>query len=146
MIELRQDLWTVNADVLCVTTNGTVTDHGTNVMGGGCAAEAARLYPNLPARYGDFILAHGNHVFLLYPSLVMFPTKEDVRDPSTVARVNQSLLELEALTDLYGWDRVALPRPGCGLGGLSWVEDVYPLVAGLDDRFLLVDFPGVATV
>lgn len=144
MIEVQQDLWTVDADVRCITTNGTVTGHGTNIMGGGCAAEAARLHPQLPARYGDFILKHGNHVFLVYPGLVMFPTKETISDPATLACVARSVGELEALTDLYGWARVALPRPGCGLGGLSW-DDVYPIVAALDDRFILVDFPRIAS-
>lgn len=139
MIEVRQDLWEVPADVRCVTTNGTVTRAG-NVMGGGCAREAAERYPDAPRALGELILCHGNHVYLLNAELVAFPTKDEVRDPSTVERIRQSIDELIALTDLYGWRKVALPRPGCGLGGLTW-SDVLPILAPLDDRFLIVDFP-----
>lgn len=140
MIEVQQDLWTVDADVRCVTTNGTVTADGLNVMGAGCAREAANFYPEAPHTLGALIQVHGNHVYLIGPKLVAFPTKEDVRDRSTAGRVWQSAVELVALTNLYGWRKVALPRPGCGLGGLSW-DDVRPmLVSSLDERFILVDF------
>jgi hypothetical protein len=140
VIEVRQDLWTVEADVRCVTTNGTVTPEGLNVMGGGCAREAAERYPLAPRQLGRLLAVHGNHVYLLDGGLVSFPTKEDVWDNSTIETVRRSVVELETLTDLYGWQNVALPRPGCGLGGLFW-DDVFPLVNELDDRFILVDFP-----
>lgn len=142
MIEVQQDLWSVEADVHCVTTNGTVTPTGLNVMGGGCAREAAMRYPDAPLALGGLIREHGNHVYLLAPGLVAFPTKEDVRNPSTVERVSDSVYQLVSLADLYGWQRVALPRPGCGLGGLSWENDVRDWITRrLDGRFILVDFP-----
>lgn len=140
MIEVRQDLWTLDANTRCVTTNGTVTASGNNVMGGGCAREAAIRYPDAPRQLGEYIARWGNHVYILVPGLVAFPTKDEVYEPSTLERIRKSLDELVALTDIYEWRTVAIPRPGCGLGGLTWGE-VLPLVQDLDDRFLIVDFP-----
>lgn len=64
------------------------------------------------------------------------PTKEHWRDPSTVARIEQSLAELRAVT---AGMRVALPRPGCSNGGLSW-DAVRPLIAHYlpEPRFVVV--------
>jgi hypothetical protein len=144
MIEVSQNLWDVDADVRCVTTNGTIRFKDGlwwNVMGGGCAKEAAIRYPRIAATLGGMIHAHGNHVYLLTPNLVAFPTKEDVRNPSTPGRITQSLFELSMLQKIYGWEKVALPRPGSGLGGLNYERDVRPMVSVLGDWLIIVDFP-----
>jgi len=143
MIEVEQDLWSVEADVRCVTTNGTVLSGGNNVMGAGCALEAVLRYPDVSYELGSLIKAHGNHVYLLRPDLVSFPTKEDVRNPSTIERVESSIFQLRKLADMYRWSKVALPRPGCGLGGLDYDNQVLPLLEShlWDDRFIIVDFP-----
>lgn len=142
MIEVEQDLWSVEADVRCITTNGTVNAYNKNIMGAGCAKEAADKFPGLPLHLGWLISQHGNHVYLLQPGLVSFPTKEDVRNPSTFSRVQDSTHELLTLAKLYGWKKIALPRPGCGLGGLDYEKNVRPMLNGLlDDRFIIVDYP-----
>lgn len=148
MLELNADLWTVECDIRCITTNGTV-HHGRNVMGGGCARQAAERQPRLPAIYGQIIERHGNHVWLLEVEghdlpepLVMFPVKRRVEDRADPDLIFQSAEELVALTNVQGWHRVALPQPGCGLGGLSWNTDIRPLLTPiLDDRFLIIDYP-----
>jgi O-acetyl-ADP-ribose deacetylase (regulator of RNase III) len=140
MKEMSINLWDVEADVICITTNGTVRN-GRNVMGGGCAREAAELAPGLPGAYATLIERHGNHVFVMGP-LVLFPVKHRVSENADVELIARSVHELKTLADLYGWTRVALPRPGCGLGGLSWEADVRPwLSEALDDRFIIIDFP-----
>jgi hypothetical protein len=53
--------------------------------------------------------------------------------------ISNSILELLRLTDGMGWSRVALPKPGCGAGELSW-EKVKPLMLEwLDERFFVFD-------
>jgi hypothetical protein len=134
------DLWALKEtgalDTVCITTNGTV-ERGSNIMGGGCAHQAAIRWPWLPAFYGRQIEKDGNHVFLIGPA-VMFPVKHHVEDPADIDLIVRSARELVTLSDLYGWISVGLPTPGCGLGGLRW-EDVGPRLAEvLDERFNVV--------
>ena len=140
MLNQAVDLWKIEANVRCITTNGTVLPNGRNIMGGGCAGEAASQWPVLPLLHGDLITRHGQHVFLL-GALVMFPTKRNIRDKASLDLIVQSARELVTLTDLYGWSRVAVPRPGAGLGGLQWeaVEEILEPI--LDDRFTIVSYP-----
>ena len=141
MIELQVDLWQIDADVRCVTTNGTVLGDGRNIMGGGCAREARLRHPGVDYHYGSLIQMHGHHVFLIR-DLVMFPTKETIDEPASLETIDRSCRELLALTELYGWQKVAVPRPGAGLGGLEW-DDVRPLCEFHlhGPRFVIVDFP-----
>lgn len=146
MIEQAIDLWEVEADVRCITTNGTVTHMGENVMGGGCAYEAAQRYPGLPRTYGHLIESLGNHVFLMPTRvpLLMFPTKEEIWLGASEELILKSAAELKALTLIYEWKRVALPRPGCGLGGLDWA-DVGPLIGQVltEDTYIILSYPEV---
>lgn len=120
-------------------------------MGAGIAGEASRRDPNLPWIYGQLIKSFGHHVYLINSdsqkygpkNLLMFPTKNEVWEDSSAKRVIQSCQETIKLADIYGWKTIALPRPGCGLGGLDWHTDLEPtLWQLLDDRFLIVSFPG----
>lgn len=46
------------------------------------------------------------------------------------------------LVNRHDWGTVALPRIGCGLGGLSWQDCVQPMLAQhLDDRFVVLTPP-----
>lgn len=143
MIEQKIDLWELECDVRCITTNGTVRGgNGRNIMGGGCAREAVYRFPDLDLEYGDLIRRHGHHVFLMHDGLVMFPTKETIQDNASLATVERSCRELVKLADMYGWKKVAVPRPGAGLGGLKW-ENVKPVCEFWlhGPRFIIVDFP-----
>jgi O-acetyl-ADP-ribose deacetylase (regulator of RNase III) len=154
MREISADAWSVDCDVLCITTNCTING-GKNVMGGGIAAEAARRFPQLPRDYGRMIRSFGHHCYLMPPTnywhedgssprpLLMFPTKNEVWEDSTITRIIQSVLETKLLADVYQWTNIALPRPGAGLGGLNWATEVKPALEKIiDDRFLIVSFPG----
>ena len=53
---------------------------------------------------------------------------------------NGVIEELVILSDENGYNKVLLPRPGCGHGGLNWERDVKPLLQErLDDRFIVVN-------
>lgn len=151
MREMTGDLWTLDADARCITTNGVIrpTD-GAAVMGRGCALEAHRRFPGVANYLGLMILNHGNHVheLALVPKtsdgsslwvLLSFPTKNHWRDKSDLELIRQSCVELMEMADLNpSWATILLPRPGCGAGGLAWplVRDtISPL---LDDRVVVV--------
>lgn len=117
------NLWDMEADVYCVTTNGTVLDVGANIMGGGAAREAAARSQagGLPFVYGDLIKRHGHHCYLI-EDMVMFPTKETIEEDASLPTISRSLWELNLLWTIYKWDRILLPSPGTGLGGLPITE------------------------
>lgn len=105
--------------------------------GKGLALEFARRFPEMDRSYraacrrgevapGKLHLWSGRHFGI--PAVLCFPTKRHWREPSRVEDVEAGLL---AMRDLFSGGgargRVALPRLGCGLGGLSWLA-VRPLV------------------
>lgn len=120
---------------------------------------------NLDAELGELVFAKGNHVHLVKltrkvydpnyvkkgmfdlprligeetQNIVSYPTKEHFKDPAPKWLVIRSAEELLALTVRERWTKVAMPRPGCGLGGLDWERDVKPILSViLDDRFFIV--------
>lgn len=147
MIEDYADLWEVDCDARCITTNGTVKSNGRGVMGRGCARQAKHKYVGLEITLGAQLKVHGNHVAILCRTgdtdrpipLIMFPVKRDWWEHADLQLIAYSAEELVALTDREGWKRVVLPRPGCGNGGRSWEREVRHLIQPiLDDRFRVV--------
>ncbi len=140
-------------DALCILTNRIVRD-GKNIMDGGSAYEAAKRDPELPKILGTKILgieASGitndtafTDVLELRPAakpaILAFMTKEDFRNKSDPDLIRQSAIELMQLIDLHQWNNVLLPRPGCGLGGLSWEMVSSILIPILDQRVTIVAF------
>jgi len=145
MLELPGDLWTIEADARCVTTNGVVRPSGALVMGAGNARQAIQRYPGIDKRLGRLVRAYGNRPYYLADlGIISFPTKHDWHNDSDLELIQISALHLVELADEHKLARVALPRPGCGLGGLEWA-DVRPVLAViLDDRFLVVHKDGPA--
>jgi hypothetical protein len=50
----------------------------------------------------------------------------------------ESAKQLKNAADIYGWQKVVLPRPGCGAGELGWWEVKSILEQRLDDRFHVI--------
>ena len=70
--------------------------------------------------------------------IACFPVEHHPLERPDVGLIRRSALELAQLAQEEGWSLVALPRPGCGGGGLEWSE-VGPILRPLlDDRFLAV--------
>ena len=142
MLEREGNLWDAEADVTVITTNAIVKANGACVMGRGCAKEARDTYPGIDLQLGAAIRTHGN-VPILLPQhdrlIVTFPVKAHWREAATLELIQQSSLALVQLADEHEWESIAMPRPGCGNGRLSWEYEV-SRVLDLDDRFTVYSF------
>lgn len=107
------------------------------LTGGGCPAVAAKLFSHLPSMIGNIIAANGGFFCGLIDAnetqpLFIFPTKINVWEDSMLEVVQKSLCLLK-LTARTQKDKIfLLPRPGCGLGGLSWPSQIKPLLEASD--------------
>ena len=154
ILETDKSIWTVvvgSNPAICVTTNGMTKKDGSAVMGRGIARECAVMFPDIPVKLGERIISSGSGVYNFGVhikefdgithrfSILSFPTKTDWRYNSDKDLICRSCVRLVELTDLYEFDRVFLPPPGCGNGGLNWERDVKDLISQyLDDRFAVV--------
>ena len=132
MIEQQADLWEHGADWTVIATNLTVNREGEAVMGRGCALEAAQRHPRLAKAYGTYILGrtppHDADLFT-YGSLICLPTKRNWRQPSDLALIEAGVEQLLRFQSRQAdGTTFALPRLGCGFGGLRW-ETVRPILA-----------------
>ena len=155
MKEQKGNLFELDVDVICILTNGKTDINGNAVMGAGVALQAKRYDPRLPVYLGQLLQAKGNKVHSICNSdkygMWSFPTKHHWKNPSDLKLIETSCKQAMELAD--EWDhfrmltpltgnhvRIALPRPGCGLGKLDWETQVKPICEkGLDDRFVVVN-------
>lgn len=160
MREIQGDLFEQQAEAIVIPTNTELVwrENGTvpiSVMGAGVAKAAAeRFAPGnttnpLGRELGRRInLYGGEHIYaiqrcgLLWPYYVCLPTKRDWRKPSDLILIWDMVDELVQLTNTMGWQAVAMPRLGCGWGGLDWARVKPYLARTLDDRFIVVDLKG----
>lgn len=167
MIEEICDIWDKHdaGEVVCITTNGYRKTHdGHAVMGQGTALQAAQRWPDLPAILGRAIKVNNSIVQVIRERLVAFPVKPGygIADPHNVVRhvhhrfrqgnivpgwalvadldiIATSLQQLDQLRQARGWERVYLPRPGCGAGELDWESLVRPVCVEYGDWLIVVD-------
>lgn len=112
------------------------------VMGKGLALQFSQRFPRYFEAYVESC-AEGRTVpgeIWAYPSvhpdpvLITFPTKNHWRDPSRIQWIQDGLVNLRMrLTSGGPWSvdeirHIAVPKLGCGLGGLDWERHVKPLV------------------
>lgn len=166
MIERNENLIHIECDALCVTTNGFVKANGECVMGAGIAKTIKEIFPWVPKQLGTLIKRNGNKTQIIIEAsrvtnnitLVALPSKPvsgysdgtntvwpytlgafvpGFHMKSDINLIIRSIHELIDLTDEKGWETVAMPRIGCGNGGLDWNE-VKPIIEPmLDDRFIV---------
>jgi O-acetyl-ADP-ribose deacetylase (regulator of RNase III) len=133
------DLWTYPAQYRVVPTNGVLAADGQLIMGAGVALDAKRRFPGLPAALGRLVRAKGNRPFICVEEGVMsFPTKRHWKDPSDPKLILNSARWAQSLANRMRTRVVAMPRVGCGLGGLAWDEVKKVIAPVLDDRFVVL--------
>ena len=139
------DMFLEPADVICLTTNGSLRRDGGAVMGRGNALQAKRLWYGLDQLLGKLIKKHGNCVqvltretsagvkYLRLPRangdplfcpvpwhLVAFPVKDQWHEKADLDLIGASAKALRKMIKANNWKRVLLPKPGCGNGQLTW--------------------------
>lgn len=138
----KADLWDLHSqgEWIGITTNGFVKKNGCAVMGRGCALQASRRYPLLPADLGAHLSTFGNVPTLYYRTrLITFPVKHNWWEHADLDLIEESALRLSTLLEASGLTRVFLPKPGCGNGKLTW-EQVEPIFDHINDpRIKIVD-------
>jgi hypothetical protein len=139
MKEIQGNLWDhYGREIIAITTNGLVSKSGKAVLGNGCARQAGERFPDLARKLGTFLAEQGNHAMYLGDGIVNFPVEHSPFENPDLRLIERSAQELASLADAMGWEKVVVPRPGCGGGGLSW-KDVKPILEKhFDDRFLLI--------
>jgi len=116
------------------------------------------------AEHGNRVISHGSHNGM---AIVTFPVKPESelcrRDKANVVRhmqgrfnmgdkvpgwacvadeqlIEHSAYQLVSMARIRGWNKIILPRPGCGAGELSWSTVQSILNNVLDDRFYSITF------
>ena len=105
------------------------------VMGGGIARQFKIKYPSMFAEYARVcnsgLLSPGNiHVWRDRGSgqyVFNFPTKLDWRNDGKYEYISSGMIDTVRLIKLYKIESIAIPRLGCGLGGLNW-KKVLPII------------------
>lgn len=139
--------WHPGPHAMAITVNGELTKSFEPVLTG-LAKRVVNIFPEGKRALGKLIDVHGNHCFLLPvtrhagEAVITFPVAHTSKTRADLTIIERSCHEATALCDLYGWEKVFLPRPGCGGGGLKW-ETVRPVIKPLlDERFVVVWMPG----
>lgn len=141
MIEVYGYLWKYPlADYRVVTTNGTLKNDGTSVMGRGCAQEAAEMYPKLPEELGFNIKSLGNivHYFPVY-KIITFPVKHQWFEVADIKLIEKSTMHLKKLAERTPSNLYVMPRAGCGNGRLDY-KDVKKILAILPDNVHVITY------
>ena len=138
MKETLGNIWNADVDCICITTNGTVKQDGSNIMGGGIAKEAVDRVPTIAREHGRLISLYGHRFqFLGYwrrpadsrlINLWAFPSKRTIDVNSDLETIEDSLTALVNVANAFPSLEWGLPRPGSNLGGLDWFRDVKQLV------------------
>lgn len=94
-------------------------------LGAGIASAFRRYYPEMPGQLFEY-LSHSriNHKCVIYQYKVAnLITKERYFNKPTYDSLRESLIQLrEIITTKHKFDKIAMPRIGCGLDRLSWAK------------------------
>lgn len=161
--DLFETIYEDGVDAICITTNGMWLEDGRAAMGGGCAGVCAKRWPETAFRLGKCLKNFLTNVPFVIGALDMdgeyqeptlkkikekkfkclifsFPTIDHLMDGAKLKLIENSAKELRTLVDRYELKGIMVPRPGVGIGGLSWGDVKAVIAPYLDDRFTIVSF------
>ena len=123
------NLWNIESDYKIITTNGFLKKNGAAVMGRGIALQAKQRFPGLELDIGESIRVYGNHARVISHALgiIIFPTKHNWWDSSSLRLIEQSAKSLRQLVLDFSESVFVMPVPGIGNGHLS-LEEVLPIL------------------
>ncbi len=143
--ERAGDLFADAGMMIPVITTNSIVNRGRLVMGAGIALAARQRYPDIDAiagtRINDLAISTYNLLWIDRYGVLLLQTKRSWQEPSPIDLVEESIRKLRAFADTMVFNdayEYRLPRPGCGLGGLSWENQVRPICQKyLDERFIV---------
>lgn len=136
----------INGDV--TTTPDKLLLHGTNCIGAFGAGVAGAIrrkwpavydtfksYPTGPQMLGTFIPCSAAYELIIGNCFTQTFVGNDGGKYASADAVRQSLtlaLEFARLSEITA---VSMPKIGAGLGGLSWEDDVLPIITDLAEQY-----------
>lgn len=113
------DILKTDAELISVPVNLKGT------LGKGLAKQVRDRFPGSLESYRNLLSEGylGIGRVCIDPPFLWFPTKKDWRDPSELDWVIAGLRDTVIQCNLFQITSAAIPKLGCGLGGLKW-EDV----------------------
>lgn len=103
-------------------------------MGAGIALEYKRRFPEMYEEYNNLCTSGQLTIGKLYlwkketPWVLNFPTKIHYSNPSKLEFIERGLKKFKDTYQQKGITSIAFPQLGTQLGGLSWEDDVQPLM------------------
>ncbi len=139
MLQAKGNLWEMDFECRCITTNGVVLKTGELVMGAGVAYQAKKRYPGIEGVLGSWVMAHGNWpCYIKEMGVISFPTKWHFKNPSDLFLIARSAKRLVDIANSNNIQSIGLTRPGCGMGKPIWSNVQNSIENILDDRFTVV--------
>ena len=130
-VELSGNIFSTQSQAIVITVNCE------GVMGAGIALDAKLRWPKLFKHYvqacstGEIAIGKSMLIrrdeFSLPIDVVLFPTKNRWRNPSTIPYIRDGLTDLRSMLEVGAIESIALPHLGCSNGGLQWAM-VRPLI------------------
>lgn len=122
------------------------------VMGKGLALQAKKRYPRVYESYKSYCqgacpdapegMQPGSVLAIQHvPNrfLACLSTKDDWRNPSKMEWIESGLQDLVKCMNVFKFTKVAIPKIGCGLGGLDWCDVKEKVLQTFGDTAIDVD-------
>lgn len=109
------------------------------VMGAGIALQFKRLYPENYKKYRKACMADTVKIGTMFivrendKTIINFPTKNNWEEASDISYITSGLKDLKNTILNMSISSIAIPKLGCGLGGLNEDEVVFLIEEELKD-------------